>query len=252
MTPSLLLLFYYLWIAPRVLQVVILIFLVRRGLYTKFPIFTAYTAFGIFEFIALFVISRFSSSTTYFQWYSLGLGISTALRFGIICEIFASVFANHVSLHNIRRPLFRWTTIAFLAIAFSFAVYTHRLDHDPTWFTVHVLARSANIVNCGLILALFLYSSYLRLYWGRVAYGIALGLGVLCSLELPISAVRSQIGHSAHVAIDLLDMAAYHCCVLIWLFYLLTPERRPQSIPDNVPDNDLEAWNHELESLLTR
>jgi len=253
MTSSLRLPFYYLWIAPHALQVIILVLLVWRGFYKKFPVFTAYTAASFCKFITLFIVSKsLLAHTTYFQCYSFGVGIITALRFGVICEIFAHVFANYAAVRSAQRPLFRWTAVAFLTVAFSFAIYTHRFDTDPTWFALHVLERSANIVECGLILALFLFSAYLGLLWSRLAFGIALGFGVLCSLELALAAVRSQIGLSAHVTLDLFDMATYHCCVLIWLFYLIIPERKPLHIPDNIPDNDLESWNNELETLLTR
>ena len=252
MTPILRPLFYYLWVAPHVLQIVILIVLAKRHLYSKFPVFTTYTAFTLFTFVALFLISRsLNTQPAYFKWYSLALGVYVALEFGVVYEIFAQVFANHISLRNVGQPIFRWTTIALLLAAFSFAVYTHSSIADPTWFNVHVLEGSANIVLCGLILALFLSSTYLNLIWNRPTFGIALGFGVLCSLELARAAIRSQIGLSAHLTLDLFDMATYHICVLIWLFYLIIPERKP-SIPDNVPDNDLESWNQELETLLTR
>ncbi len=250
MTPTLRFLFYYLWIAPHVLQGVILILLVRRGLFGRFPVFTAYTAFSLIKFVALFLLSQFHIS--YFNFYALAVAIYAALRFGIVCEIFANVFANHAALHNVQTPLFRWTAISFLIVAFSLAAYTHPSNIDARWFNLHVLERSANIILCGLLLSLFMFSSYLRLTWSRFVFAMALGLGVLCSLELATTAIRSQVGVSAHLTLDLVDMATYHCCVLIWLYYLLTPERRPPSSPDNFPDSDLESWNSELESLLTR
>src|ERR1700730_2850593 len=178
MTALLLLIFYFLWIAPRVLQAVILVLLPKRRFFVNLPIFAAYTAFGVCEFLVLFFISLSPAHAGYFQWYCFGLGISTALRFGIIAEVFADVFGNHAVLHSLQKPLFRWATVVFLIIAFSFAMYTHRSTADLTWFTVYVLDRSASIVQCGLILALFAFSYYLGLAWSRLVFGMALGLGV--------------------------------------------------------------------------
>src|SRR5450432_967750 len=206
MTSSLRLLFYFLWIVPHAVQLGIFGALMRRRLYRLFPIFTAYIGFAICYFIVLFVINWLDlSAGVYFQWYSFGLGISTALLFGITCEIFSHVFANHAALRNIQKPLFRWTAVAFLIIAFSFANYTLRSGTDPAWFSVHVLDRCANIVLCGLMLSLFLLSYWLELSWNRLVFGMALGLGILCSLELALAAIRSQVGHSAHIPLDLLD-----------------------------------------------
>lgn len=250
MTPTQQLLVYYFWIAPHVLQIVILILLFRRGFYRKFPIFTVYTAFAICAYFALLILSKSSARSSYFEWYSFITGMSTALFFGIICEIFSHVFANYVALRKVHRPLFRWTTVAFLAMALSFAVYTHRSDVDPTWFTYLVLDRSGDIVLCGLILALFLFSTFLGLSWNRRVYGIALGLGIACSVDLAITAIQSQLGSSWAVPLEIIDMAAYHWCVVIWLFYLLVPERRPAHGTENLLESDLDVWNQELERLI--
>jgi hypothetical protein len=253
MTPSTKLLFYVLWIGPHVFQLGILIFLVKRSLWRQFPVFASYTAFGICEFIELFLVSKLSPSyPTYFKLYGLGLAVTTALRFGIVSEIFAHVFGSRASLRHVQKPLFRWTTVGFLSIAFFLAIYTHRADVDPRWFVVHVLDRSASIIQCGLVLALFLFSFYLDLSWSRVDFGITVGLGILCSLELALAAIRSQIGSSAHLALDLVSMGTYLCCVLIWLLYLAVPERSPAYVARGLPESDLEVWNQELERLLQR
>ena len=43
-------------------------------------------------------------------------------------------------------------------------------------------------------------------------------------------------------------MATYHCCVVIWLVYLLVPETA-HSVKE-LPENTLEQWNAELQRLL--
>jgi len=47
-------------------------------------------------------------------------------------------------------------------------------------------------------------------------------------------------------------MATYHCCVLIWMFYLMRPEREAQQAPKTLPKYDLDIWNQELQRLLQR
>jgi hypothetical protein len=46
-------------------------------------------------------------------------------------------------------------------------------------------------------------------------------------------------------------MTTYHCCVLIWLVYMLVPEAASQSVQD-VPDHNLEQWSAEMQRLLSR
>jgi hypothetical protein len=45
-------------------------------------------------------------------------------------------------------------------------------------------------------------------------------------------------------------MATYNGCVLIWIFYLVAPEREPQMTVNALPKYDLEIWNQELQRLL--
>lgn len=44
-------------------------------------------------------------------------------------------------------------------------------------------------------------------------------------------------------------MATYHCCVVIWLVYLLTPEMARRAAKE-LPENNLGQWNAELQRLL--
>jgi hypothetical protein len=46
-------------------------------------------------------------------------------------------------------------------------------------------------------------------------------------------------------------MATYHCCVVIWLVYLLLPEAARRPVKD-IPENNLEQWNTELRRLLSQ
>jgi hypothetical protein len=238
-------------LSPRVLQAAILIVLFGKKLWSRFPIFTVYTAHSIFNLILLFFIARsVSAQTSYFQWYSFGLAISTALRFGVICEVFSHVFQDSYALRPLQRPLFRWTAVGLVALALCIAIYTQRNSVDPSWFAVHVLDRSASFVQGGLMLLLFSFASYMGLTWRRPVFGIAFGLGVILSIEIVVAAIRSQAGDIWRVGLDFLSMGTYLICVLIWLLFLLLPERSPAYIEDSIQENDLHAWNDELQRLL--
>jgi hypothetical protein len=63
------------------------------------------------------------------------------------------------------------------------------------------------------------------------------------------SAIRSLIAHPSYL-LDYLGMATYHCCVLVWIFYMLAPERKTNPPTRKFPDDDLEIWNEELQQLL--
>jgi hypothetical protein len=48
---------------------------------------------------------------------------------------------------------------------------------------------------------------------------------------------------------DLVTMATYHGCVVIWLVYSLAPETARRRVKE-LPENTLEQWNAELQRLL--
>src|SRR5437764_15398513 len=47
---------YYLWIAPRILLAIFLIYLLRRKLQKQLPIFTVFVVFELIHFSALFAV----------------------------------------------------------------------------------------------------------------------------------------------------------------------------------------------------
>jgi hypothetical protein len=247
----LVLLWYYLWIVPHILLVVILFQFLRRRLYRQFPIFLAYIGFEVLQFAVLFTIQLMSSVTAkqYAVTYTFGLAISTALHFGVIYEISAYLFRNYSTLSYFGRPLFRWITVSLLLTSLLLAVSAGVRDIPRLLSTMYVMDRTAGILQCGLLILIFALSSYLNLSWRSYVFGIALGLGIFSSIELAASAIRSQIGSAHSHLLDYLIMGTYHCCVLIWGFYLWAPERSSQYTL-TIPETDLESWNQELQRLI--
>ncbi len=244
-------LFYYLWVAPHILLAVILLLMVRRKLYRQFPIFFIYTAFELFQFgvlLAVFVHFGSLSSDRYRGAFSLGTALSTALRFGIIYEIFADLFRNYNVLGELGKAWFRGTTVVLLLIGVGLAS-TRGNGADVFFRIVPILDRTVSLMQCGLLLFLFMFARYFALSLRNYAFGIALGFGILASVELGISAIRSQIGVGSYL-LDNLGMATYHGCVLVWIFYLAAPERNTNRAPKKLPESDLEVWNEELQRLL--
>jgi hypothetical protein len=244
-------LFYYLWIAPHILLAVILMLMIRRRLYKQFPIFLLYTAFELFQFaVLLTVFLRVGSlaDERYRGAFALGTAISTALRFGIIYEIFTEVFRDYNGLSELGRVLFRWATIVLLLIGVALAG-THGSGPDGFLVIVPTLDRTVSLLQCGLLMFLFVFSRYFALSWRNYAFGIALGFGINASWELANTAIRSQIVTGSYL-LDGLGMAIYHACVLIWIFYLVAPARSAIRTPKKLPEDNLEVWNEELQRLL--
>jgi len=252
-------LYYYLWTAPHVLQAVLVVAMARRGLHRQFPMFFIYTVFEALQCAVLVGVSQFISSfgPVYLQVYAVGLAVSTAIRFGVIHELFSNFFRSYPALQQPGRFLFRGTTILLLLMAVALAVLAPGGNADriaqATAFsslqhTILGLDRAVTVLQCGLLLSLFLFSRYFVLEWRSGAFGIALGLGVFASVELATSAMGVYLKQWDRI-FDLANMAVYHLCVLLWMFYLMLPERQPQTVI-RLPEHDLEVWNQELQRLL--
>ncbi len=119
----------------------------------------------------------------------------------------------------------------------------------PILSRIHLLDLSVSVMQSGLLLLLVGFSSYFGLSWRSAAYGIAFGLGIFASVDLATETVRIWTGSSPAVAFDFVTMATYHCCVVIWLVYLLAPETARRTVKE-LPENNLEQWNAELQRLL--
>ena len=162
------------------------------------------------------------------------------------------MFRNYAAFGRFGKPLFRWATVWLLLTGLALAAYSGGYDPRQLMLIVHPLDRAANILQCGLLIGLFLFSSYLGLSWRSYLFGIALGMGCVASSSLVISAIRSQTGATYTVLLNYITLAAYHGCVLIWVLYLWAPERASQYNLKALPENDVESWNHELQHLLNR
>jgi len=251
-------LWYYLWIAPYVLQVVLFGGMVRRRLYRDFPVFFAYTGWEPLAFVVLFSLARrpATTPTLYFTVYCVFLAISTTLRFGILHEIFASVLKDYATLRRLKSPVFRWGTMVLLLVGLGLVAYARGNNADQNWFLLHAVKQVALILQSGLLFGLFLFLRYLNLSWRNPLFGIALGMGTFASVELAAAAIRARTGYVYTGYLDYVTMGTYHLCVVIWLYYLLVPRRGTggfgqgsglQSLPDAA---DVESWNQELERLL--
>jgi hypothetical protein len=246
---------YYVWVAPHLVLIAVLWVMVRRGILRRLPIFFSYVLFEAVQFGALFFLrqTRTTPGSGYFQFYAVGLALSTVLRFGVILEAFGELFQGRAPLTVPARTFGRFATLTLLGSAILLAALSPGVESDWLKHTIHGLDRAVSILQCGLVISLLLFSRYFALSGRGYAFGVALGLGVLASVELATSAIRLY-GIAGSTFCDLVTMGTYHVCVLIWLFYFWKSERPdkgdPKGTPTVLPKDDLELWNRELERLL--
>jgi len=235
-----------------VLLGVLAIVLWKRRLYRALPCFFAYVLYQIGEFILLFAMRSVPSVTgeQYAYAYYATLMLSIVLRFGVIDEVSKGLFRESQFMKAAARRSLQCVAGLLLVIGVLLAVYAPG-DNSVRWIAgVSVVNRGAAMVQSGLLLSLLLFPGFLGLSWRRPAFGIALGLGILSSVDLAVYAVHAEFtGEGWTEFLNLLTTGTYLVCVLIWIGYSLAPEPAPVSLAV-VPDDEVETWNRELQQLL--
>jgi len=241
----------FLWITPHALLGVLAVVLCKRRLYREFPVFFTYVFYEIAEFILLFALYFIPGAGKQYAYAYCGtLLLSIALRFGVIDEVSKDLFRESQFLKVAARRSLQCVTGLLLVMGVLLAVYAPGGNSAKWYAGVFVINRGAAMVQCGLLLALLLFSGFLGLSWRRSAFGIALGLGILTSVDLAFSALRAEFASEVGAEfLDLLITGTYLVCVLIWIGYSLAPELEFAS-PTDVPPDEVETWNRELQQLL--
>lgn len=248
------LLWHYLWLAPHILQLAVVFLLWRRRLYKQFPIFFAYTIFEALEEFTLYGldVAPSVSDATFWEAFCVGLVVEGLLKIAVVGELFRHLVAQWSALAAVGNRLISGLGAILFVLAVVAAAYA---PIDNPQFAIpsraHVLEQSLYIVQCGLVLFLFIFAAHYKLTWDSRTFGIALGFAIVASEHLAAWAVMASGGWmDKRTLLDLLNMATYHVAVLIWFYYLLVPQRKPTTSTVSLPENTLAIWNRELERLL--
>src|SRR5260370_32045040 len=87
------------------------------------------------------------------------LAISTALRFGVLQEIFSNVFREHGQVDALARISLRWTTGFLLAAVVLCAIFGSGQTSDSLIAGMAWVGRGVAIIQGGLVVFLFSFSS---------------------------------------------------------------------------------------------
>jgi hypothetical protein len=241
-----------LWISPHVFLAVVAILIYKRRLYREFPFFWLYALYETGTFALLYGLNATASVTAkqYTYTFMATLALSIALRFGVIKEVSEDLFREHPVLKETARHSLRWSKALLALIGIACAAYAPGDGAVRLIGGLAVISRGVALIQCGLLVFLLGFARFFGLSWRGYAFGITLGLGVLSSVDLATSAIRAQgVGEEWARTLNLFTTGSYLICALIWLGYILAPERKP-SVVANVSGEAVEDWNRELQRLL--
>jgi hypothetical protein len=243
---------YYFWIAPHLFLGVLVAGFLRRGLRKQLPIFFAYMVFTLINFLVLFGVSLVMPLNSY-RWVLLwGMAVSSLLQFAVIYELASELILSRSPLAVPLRNLLRGVSAVLLLVAAGISGAFSSISVQRVVNVLQVVDFSSSVVRCGLLIILFVFTRALQISWRSRSAGIALGFGILASIELAGVGLRGAFGRSGYITVDLVQMAGFHVCVLIWLVYLFLPERTPAFTGRGLPEADLALWDQELQRMVQR
>jgi hypothetical protein len=240
-----------LWILGGILEIVLSFQIVRKRLQSDFPFFLLFISSDACFTIVLFVLAKLPGNHVTLWWdlYVPRLAITTFLRFCVIYEVFEYIFRSHPTLNRMGKTAFRASLVGFLLAAVGAAALTQNHEQYRLMTILHLLEQTASIVQVGLLASLFVISAYLSLAWRNFAFGIALGTGFDSTINLAVVAIKAQFGLTGNPYLNVVTVGTYDVCVLMWIFYLLAPERPRFKHTGQMPQHDLELWNEELQRM---
>lgn len=221
-------LWHYLWLGPHILEAALAVLLWRRGIHKQFPFFVAYLVFDAIEGLTLWGMDVLPSVSDRAWWLTscAGAVIEGLLKFGFVLELFFHLVRPRPAVAKLGSWMIVGVGAVLVVLAALAAAHAPISNQFPAVSYAHILEQTIFMIECGLLLFIFLFAAYHHLTWNRWALGIALGASISACVHLGSWAIFTNSGplHWGYL-LDFLDTATYHVCVLIWFYYLLLPLR---------------------------
>jgi len=225
----------------------------KRRLHRRFRAMGTYLALRVIsmpaQLTALYVYSQPWGHAYYFAYFFLywSVYIVSAILLMLVCiEVFRSALSGLPGLMKIGIVVFRWAIAVCIVLTFSSVSFVHHgLAVVPDLAVA--LMRSVSILELCLLAFLCLSMNALRLSIRDMAFGIALGFGLMSTNDFVFAALIPKAS-SMTASLQFVYEALILASVGIWVAYCALPEaaRRPVMMPAN---STIFRWN-EIASAL--
>lgn len=236
---------YAFWISSCVVALVLIGLMVKRGLHREYPIFFAFLLAETTSDITNLCLS-FISVKGYYYTYWTGAAITTCLGFAVLHELFRHIFRPYESLRSFGATLFKWSSIVLLLIGTIMAITSAPTMNFPLGNLILTVDRSVRLMQCGLVLFMYLFSRHLGLTERHRVFGISIGFGLTASFHLITVTMLSLFpGRESLYVLNVLSQVAYIASLVTWGVYMYRPEpeRRRASVLEQP-----ETWNYALQA----
>ena len=226
----------------------------KGGLHRRFPAMGSYLALHVAAMPVLLLLFQGQARhwfndlcfPIYFYVYWTVYIASAVLLFFICVEVFRSALSAFPGLMKLGIVIFRWAVLASMLVSLSTLSFSHRgfLIIPDIAFS---LMRSVSLLELCLLAFLCLSMNALRLSVRDMAFGVALGFGVMSSSDFIVSLFWSY-KTSLTAPVQFVYESVILAALGTWITYCALPEpaRKPVVMPVN---STIYRWN-EIASAL--
>ena len=239
-----------LWIAPIVIQSIIVIVMLHRKLVEIFPVFFTYSLLVPAREILLFFVRNHPD--LYSRIYFFSEAIVVALSLGVIYEVIWHLIRPYPFLRWIAFKFF-WI-VAAVALALGLIMFlssSPAVQPDPLLEIIILAERSVRFLQACWLIVLVLLMSRLGLTWQYYAVGIATGFGLFSASYLIMLELEAHLHLITYETLQLLNSTAYNGAVAIWALYFV-PSRARKVIVESLPSSEIARWNEVLSEYLKK
>jgi len=239
-----------LWIAPIVIQSIIVIVMLHRKLVEIFPVFFTYSVLVPAREILLLFVRNPLDLYSRIYWFSEAIVV--ALSLGVIYEVIWHLIRPYSFLRRFAFGFFWIVAAVALALGLIMFLSSSRSgQRDPLFEIIILVERSVRFLQACWLIVLVLLMSRLGLTWQYYAVGIATGFGVYSASDLALLELRAHLHLITDGTLVLLNSTAYNVAVTIWALYFVASRPR-KVIVESLPDTEIARWNEVLTEYLKK
>lgn len=235
------------WAMAPLLQLLCVYLLYRRKMLEQFKFFASFLVFLTLKNVVLFLCYRYSSplSWTYFSAYWVGTALDNMFQIVVLYEIFCAAFKPFVGLQDLAKMVFKWAagSIMFIGLMVFMSGPTEAGPRYHWVMTVLVdFERIVCVMECALLMFLFIGSQHLAISKRNRVFGFALGFGFEAFFQLMVYSTLLNAHISKLPRYKELVPLVYSISLVLWSVYLAAPEPSRESL--HIPiTSPLLRWN---------
>lgn len=219
----------------------------------ELPLFVSYCAYSVVQSVVLLTIRNyfgFRSIPHFLVYWALFIG-ETVLFFFVIHEVYQRALERYEGLRKLSAMIFRWAFMVMVLVATITTLTSSADPSDVFYGGVLLLDRAALIVELGLIVLLFVFCKSLSLGWKECIFGIAVGICLMCSIEVLSMTLRVHYGRPFADVYTILKPITWVITVGIWALYVFRSEHARSRVIV-FRDAELAEWNDAVLRFLNR